>query len=79
MRILFPFVLLLRSAVPAAAQPSSPFFDRVGIKVFSDSLAAEHEKVEEYLKGMDWGIDVIQTNHPLRALRAVELFKRQTP
>jgi glycerophosphoryl diester phosphodiesterase len=52
---------------------------RAGIKVFSDSLAAEHEKVEEYLKAMGWGIDVIQTNHPLRVLRAVELFKQQNP
>jgi glycerophosphoryl diester phosphodiesterase len=52
---------------------------RAGIKVFSDSLAAQHEKVEEYLKAMRWGIDVIQTNHPLRVLRAIELFKQQNP
>jgi glycerophosphoryl diester phosphodiesterase len=50
-----------------------------GIKVFSDSLSPEHEKVEEYQKAMDWGIDVIQTNHPLRVLRAIELFKPTAP
>ncbi|QVL34513.1 glycerophosphodiester phosphodiesterase family protein [Telmatocola sphagniphila] len=45
-----------------------------GIKIFSDSLAPLHENVEEYLKAMNWGIDVIQTNYPLRVLRAIELF-----
>jgi glycerophosphoryl diester phosphodiesterase len=43
-----------------------------GVKVFSDSMGA-HERIEDYLKAMDWGIDVIQTDHPLRVLRAVEL------
>jgi hypothetical protein len=52
---------------------------RAGIKVFSDSLATEHEEVEESLKLMGRGIDVIQTNHPLRLLWAVELFKQQNP
>ena len=28
---------------------------------------------------MGWGIDVIQTNHPLRALRAIELLKQPRP
>jgi glycerophosphoryl diester phosphodiesterase len=43
-----------------------------GIRVFSDALGS-HEKVEDYLKAMDWGIDLIQTDHPLRVLRAIEL------
>jgi len=45
---------------------------QLGIKVFSDALGA-HESVEQYLKAMDWGIDLIQTDHPLRVLRAIEL------
>jgi len=52
---------------------------KAGIKVFSDSLSLEHDKVEQYLKAMGWGIDVIQTNHPLRVLRAVELFSTKRP
>jgi glycerophosphoryl diester phosphodiesterase len=43
-----------------------------GIKVFSDALG-EHETVEEYRQAIGWGIDVIQTDHPLRVLRAIEL------
>jgi glycerophosphoryl diester phosphodiesterase len=52
---------------------------KAGIKVFSDSLSPLHEKVDEYLKAMGWGIDVIQTNHPLRVLRAIELYKPKKP
>ena len=44
----------------------------LGIKVFSDALG-DHEKIEEYQKVMDWGIDLIQTDHPLRLFRAIEL------
>lgn len=43
-----------------------------GIQVFSDALGW-HERIEDYRKAMDWGIDVIQTDHPLRVMRAVEL------
>jgi glycerophosphoryl diester phosphodiesterase len=43
-----------------------------GIKVFSDALG-RNETVEQYLKAIGWGIDTIQTDHPLRVLRAVEL------
>src|SRR5262249_40987676 len=43
-----------------------------GIQVFSDALGA-NEAVGQYRQGMGWGIDVIQTDHPLRVLRAVEL------
>lgn len=44
----------------------------LGIRVFSDALG-EHERVEDFLQAMDWGIDLIQTDHPMRFLRAVEL------
>lgn len=44
----------------------------LGIQVFSDALG-EHETIENYRRAMDWGIDVIQTDHPLRLLRAMEL------
>lgn len=44
-----------------------------GVKVFSDALG-KHERIEDYLQAMDWGIDVIQTDHPLRVMRAIELW-----
>jgi glycerophosphoryl diester phosphodiesterase len=44
----------------------------LGIRVFSDALG-DHESVEEYRKAIGWGIDVIQTDHPLRVMRAVEM------
>ena len=44
----------------------------LGIKVFSDALG-RHEQIIEYQKAMDWGIDLIQTDHPLRVMRAIEL------
>jgi glycerophosphoryl diester phosphodiesterase len=43
-----------------------------GIKVFSDSIG-RHETIEDYTRAMDWGIDLIQTDHPLRLFRAIEL------
>jgi glycerophosphoryl diester phosphodiesterase len=43
-----------------------------GIKVFSDALG-DHERVEDYLQAIAWGIDLIQTDHPLRVMRAIEL------
>lgn len=46
-----------------------------GIKVFSDALG-RFESVSEYQKAIEWGIDVIQTDHPLRVLRAIELIER---
>lgn len=45
---------------------------RHDIKVFSDALG-KNESVEEYLRAIGWGIDCIQTDHPLRVLRAIEL------
>ena len=44
----------------------------LGIKVFSDALG-QHEQITDYQKAMDWGIDLIQTDHPLRVMRAIEL------
>jgi glycerophosphoryl diester phosphodiesterase len=43
-----------------------------GILVFSDSLGL-NESVPKYRQAMEWGIDLIQTDHPARVLRAVEL------
>ena len=49
-----------------------------GVKVFSDALG-DHERIDDYLQAMEWGIDVIQTDHPLRVLRAIEIWAyRQT-
>ncbi len=42
------------------------------IKVFSDALGS-NEKIERYQQVLDWGIDLIQTDHPLRVYRAMEL------
>jgi glycerophosphoryl diester phosphodiesterase len=44
-----------------------------GVRVFSDALG-KHERIEDYLQAMDWGIDLIQTDHPLRVMRAIELW-----
>lgn len=44
----------------------------LGIKVFSDALG-RHENIADYRQAMSWGIDVIQTDHPLRLMRAMEL------
>ena len=44
-----------------------------GILVFSDALGA-HETIGDYQQAMEWGIDLIQTDHPLRVMRAIELW-----
>ena len=49
-----------------------------GIQVFSDALG-ENETVEQYHKAIHWGIDCIQTDHPLRVLRAIELLAAKKP
>ncbi len=49
---------------------------KAGILVFSDALGS-HERVEDYLQAIRWGIDVIQTDHPLRVMRAIELASRK--
>lgn len=46
-----------------------------GVKVFSDALG-EHERIKDYLQAIDWGIDVIQTDHPMRVMRAIELWEK---
>jgi glycerophosphoryl diester phosphodiesterase len=46
-----------------------------GIKVFSDALGA-HETLTQYHRAITWGLDLIQTDYPLRVLRAVELERR---
>ena len=43
-----------------------------GMKVFSDAMGG-NEKIESYHQAMDWGIDLIQTDCPLRVYRAMEL------
>ncbi|MCP4641490.1 MAG: glycerophosphodiester phosphodiesterase family protein [bacterium] len=45
----------------------------LGIKVFSDAMG-RHENVDDYLQAIEWGIDLIQTDHPLRVIRAAEIF-----
>ena len=42
-----------------------------GILVFSDALG-RNESVDEYKRAIRLGIDCIQTDHPLRLLRAME-------
>jgi glycerophosphoryl diester phosphodiesterase len=51
---------------------------KAGILVFSDAMGA-NERVEQYQKAIAWGIDVIQTDHPLRVLRAIELTQAKGP
>lgn len=55
---------------------SQDFIDRChskGIRVFSDSMR-NHEKIEDFETAIRQGIDVIQTDHPLRVMRALELM-----
>lgn len=49
---------------------------KAGIQVFSDAMGFS-EKVEQYQVAIRWGIDVIQTDHPLRVLRAIELMQKK--
>ena len=51
---------------------------KAGIKVFSDAMGA-NETIDKYQQAIGWGIDVIQTDHPLRVLRAIELVKQPNP
>ena len=46
-----------------------------GIKVFSDALGF-NETIGQYQKAIADGIDTIQTDHPLRVLRTLELLER---
>ena len=47
-----------------------------GIKVFSDALGS-HETIEEYQRAIRDGIDLIQTDQPVRVLRAIELLEER--
>jgi glycerophosphoryl diester phosphodiesterase len=44
----------------------------LGVRVFFDSLDSP-ETVSVYRQAMDWGVDVIETDHPAQVLRAAEL------
>ncbi len=44
-----------------------------GILVFSDALGL-NENIADYQEAIGWGIDVIQTDHPMRVMRAIELW-----
>jgi glycerophosphoryl diester phosphodiesterase len=44
-----------------------------GVKVFSDALGS-HERVEDYQQAIRNGIDLNQTDYPVRVLRAIELL-----
>jgi glycerophosphoryl diester phosphodiesterase len=60
---------------------SKPLIDRchaLGIKVFSDAIGP-NESVEKYQKAIRDGLDLVQTDHPVRVLRAIELLERPTP
>jgi glycerophosphoryl diester phosphodiesterase len=60
---------------------SRPLIDRchaLGIKVFSDALGS-HESIEHYQRAVRDGIDLIQTDHPVRVLRAFELLGHPVP
>ena len=60
---------------------SKPLIDRchsLGIKVFSDAIGA-NESIEAYQKAIGNGIDLIQTDHPVRVLRAIELLEHTAP
>jgi glycerophosphoryl diester phosphodiesterase len=43
-----------------------------GVRVFFDALGSP-ETVPVFRQAMDWGVDVIETDHPARVLRAAEL------
>lgn len=45
---------------------------KLGIKVFSDAMG-DHEKIDDYLQAIGWGIDLIQTDNPLLVQRALEI------
>ena len=60
---------------------SAELIDRchaAGILVNSDALG-EHETLTDYRRAIDWGVDLIQTDYPLRVLRAIELEAESRP
>jgi glycerophosphoryl diester phosphodiesterase len=48
-----------------------------GVRVFFDALGSP-ETVALFRQAMDWGVDVIETDHPARVLRAAELEASNT-
>jgi len=75
-------------AFPLRAQPyavdaawlivSKSLIDRchtAGVLVFSDALGL-HETPQQYERASRHGIDLIQTDHPVRVLRTLELLER---
>jgi|GEM_PF-131754 len=50
---------------------------RAGTKVFTD--APDQAVVQEYVRAIGWGVDAIQTDCPLRLIRAAELVATTRP
>ena len=48
----------------------------LGVRVFSD---AEEDNFQGHLKAIGMGIDLIQTDHPIHLLRAIELYRGGQP
>jgi glycerophosphoryl diester phosphodiesterase len=46
---------------------------KLGVRVFSDAIG-KHDNVQDHLRAIAWGIDLIQTDRPLQVLRAMELY-----
>jgi len=44
-----------------------------GVLVFSDAMG-QNERIEAYQQAINWGIDGIQSDYPLRVMRAVEIL-----
>ncbi len=47
-----------------------------GVMVFSDAMG-QHENLEDYLQAIEWGIDLIQTDHPDRVREAIREYQRR--
>lgn len=59
---------------------SKPLIDRchaLGVKVFSDSIGS-HEQISDYQNAAEMGIDLIQSDQPVKVLRALELLKQKS-
>jgi glycerophosphoryl diester phosphodiesterase len=63
---------------PILSKPLIDCCHALGIKVFSDAIGA-NESVESYQRAVRDGLDLIQTDHPVRVLRALELLERPGP
>ena len=59
---------------------SKPLIDRchaLDVKVFSDSIGS-HEQISDYQNAAEMGIDLIQSDQPVKVLRALELMKQKS-